>query len=127
MVNSETNYPWTGEVRINDTTKDMKWVTEKVLSRRQNREALSREVGRQRVQYIKVDIAQGWQFNGKKTRVEVKGYIAILWIKNTIILYNIVLADLVEKPNTKELSYQPSKNSGNRSRGSITKLLMGWG
>jgi hypothetical protein len=46
---------------INDTTKDMKWVREKALSRRQNREA--------KVYYIKVDIAQGWQYNGKKTKV----------------------------------------------------------
>jgi hypothetical protein len=52
---------------------------------RQNREALSRiEVERQRVQYIKVDIVQGWKINGKKTSVdEVKGYIAILWIRKS--------------------------------------------
>jgi hypothetical protein len=37
----------------------MKQVREKALSRRQNREALSRrKVGRQRIQYIKVDIGQ---------------------------------------------------------------------
>jgi hypothetical protein len=48
----------------------MKRVREKALSRRQNREALSRrKVGRQRIQYIKVDIAQGRQYNGKKTKV----------------------------------------------------------
>jgi ribosomal protein S17E len=39
---------------------------------------------RQRVQYIKVGIAQVWQFNSKKTRVEVKGYIAILWIRKPL-------------------------------------------
>jgi hypothetical protein len=26
-------------------------------------------VGRQRIQYIKVDIAQGWQYNDRKTKV----------------------------------------------------------
>jgi hypothetical protein len=72
-------------VRINDITKDMK-CRDKVISKRQNREALVRiKVERQRVQYIKVDIDQGWQFNGKKARVEeVKGYIAILWIRKPL-------------------------------------------
>jgi hypothetical protein len=46
-------------VRINDITKDMK-CRDKVISKRQNREALVRiKVERQRVQYIKVDIDQG--------------------------------------------------------------------
>jgi hypothetical protein len=48
------------------------------------------------VQYIKVDIVQGWQYNGKKTRVEeIKGYITILWIRKQL-QYNIVLTNLVE-------------------------------
>jgi hypothetical protein len=56
-------------VRINDTTKDMKWVREKALSRRKVERHYQVGVGRQRIQYIKVDIAQGWQYNGKKTKV----------------------------------------------------------
>ena len=63
----------------------------------QNTKALSRrEVERQRVQYIKVDIVQGWQYNGKKARVEeIKGYIAILWVRKQP-QYNVVFTDLVE-------------------------------
>jgi hypothetical protein len=35
-----------------------------------NRDLLSRiEVEGQRVQYVEVDIGQGWQYNGKKTTV----------------------------------------------------------
>jgi hypothetical protein len=72
-----------------------------------------------------VDIVQGRQYNGKKTRVEeIKGYIAILWIRKQL-QYNIVLTDLVENINTKELPINLTKKSGNRSKGSITKLLAG--
>jgi hypothetical protein len=68
-----------------------------------------REVEGQRVQYIEVDIVQGWQYNGKKTRIEeIKGYIAILWIRKQL-QYNIVLTDLVKNLNTKEQSYQPNQ------------------
>jgi hypothetical protein len=88
----------------------------------QNTRSLSRrEVERQRVQYIKVDIVQGWQYNGKKTRVEeIKGYIAILCIRKQL-QYNIVLTDLVENLNTKELPINLTKKNGNRSKRSITK------
>jgi hypothetical protein len=49
-------------VRINDTTKNINELEKKRFIKAKNREALSRrEVGRRRVQYIKVDIAQGWQ------------------------------------------------------------------
>ena len=67
------------------------------------------QVERQRVQYLEVDIVQGWQYNGKKTRVEeIKGCITILWIRKQL-QYNIILTDLVENLNTKEQSYQPSQ------------------
>jgi hypothetical protein len=72
---------------------------EKSLSRR--------KVERQK--YIKVDIAQGWQYNGKKTKLEeIKGYITILWIRKQL-QYNIVITDLVENFSTIELSYQPNQ------------------
>ena len=61
--------------------------------------------------YIKVDITQGWQYNGKKTRVEeIKGYITILGIRKPLIIeYNIAITDLVENLNTKEQSYHLSQ------------------
>jgi hypothetical protein len=34
VAKSEIRYPWNIKVRINDTTKDIKWVREKTLSRR---------------------------------------------------------------------------------------------
>jgi hypothetical protein len=55
-------------VRINDTTKDMKWVREKALSRRKVERHYQVGVGRQRIQYIKVDLRKDGNTMARKQK-----------------------------------------------------------